>query len=67
MEETPDSLPPAGDTAPADPGFGAGNRVLAGAMLVGALLLSYVCLDVLSDGRVTRILSRGPDAFEGDQ
>jgi hypothetical protein len=35
-------------------------------MLVGALLLSYVCLDVLSDGRVTRILSSGPDAFEGE-
>lgn len=65
MEETPDSLPPAGAGPAEDTGFGAGNRALAAAMLAGALLLSYVCLDVISDGRVTRALSSA--RAEGDE
>jgi hypothetical protein len=64
MEETPDIPDAADDAAPAVPGFGMGNRALAGVMLVGCLLLSYVCLDVLADGRLTRALSAAP---EGDE
>jgi hypothetical protein len=60
MEETPDIPDAADDAAPAVLGFGMGNRVLAGVMLVGACLLAYVCLDVIADGRLTRALSAAP-------
>jgi hypothetical protein len=61
MEDTPESLPSADAEDPADVGYSAGHRVLAGAMLVGTLLLSYVCLDVITNGMLTRIISVGPD------
>lgn len=57
MEETPD-IPPAEEVGPAvSRPFGGADKVLAGVMLVGVLLLGYVCVDVLAGGRITRALS----------
>jgi hypothetical protein len=51
---------PAGDDPP-DPGeppaFSTPDRVLAGLILVGVVVLAYICLDVLADGAVTRALT----------
>lgn len=59
MEETPDI--PEADPAPVESRpFGAGDKALAGVLLVGACLLGYVCLDVLAGGRLTGILSAAP-------
>lgn len=57
MEETPD-IPAADDTAPVESRpFGAGDKALAGVLLVGVCLLGYVCLDVLAGGRLTGLMS----------
>lgn len=41
--------------------FGAGEKVLAGVLLVGSLALAYICLDVMSGGRITSALTRGSE------
>ncbi|AGS73950.1 hypothetical protein [Streptomyces collinus] len=60
MEETPD-IPAADDSAPVESRpFGVGDKALAGVLLVGVMLLGYVCLDVLAGGRLTGMLSAAP-------
>lgn len=63
---------PMSDTTPGsvpDPGgvtFGTSERVLATFLLAGAVVLAYVCLDVLADGRMTSVLARGRKGPQGD-
>lgn len=65
MEENPET-PPADDTAPGGSApYGIGHRVGAVVMLIGASLLAYIALDVISGGRLTEALSAAPDP-EGD-
>lgn len=54
-DDTPEVPPPEGDGIQ----IGTPDRVLAVVLLAGALALSYICLDVLAGGRLTRALSRG--------
>lgn len=59
MDQTPDT-PAADDAAPAESApYGVGDRALAGVLLVGTCLLAFVCLDVLTGGRITGALT-GP-------
>lgn len=64
MEETPD-IPPAEELGPeVSRPFGGADKVLAGVLLVGVVLLGYVCVDVLAGGRITRALSAPPQEYE---
>lgn len=47
-----DDPPESGEPA----GFTTHDRVLAGVLLVGVLALGLICLDVLTDGAVTRVV-----------
>lgn len=56
--ETPPREPPPDDNGGDALAFRTPDRILAGVLLVGVLALGYICLDVLTDGRLTALITR---------
>ena len=53
---------------PEPSGYGPKERAMAGVLLIGAAALAFICLDVLTNGRLTGALDGGaPELPGGDE